>query len=41
MIGVCICKRDMFGNRPVGYIGMLTVLPAYRGKGIGRLSIRV
>lgn len=35
MIGVCICKRDFLNRKPFGYIGMLSVIPAYRGKGIG------
>ena len=35
MVGVCVCKRDMSGRRPLGYIGMLSVIPDYRGKGIG------
>lgn len=35
MIGLCVCKRDMKGHRPLGYIGMLSVLPEYRGRGIG------
>lgn len=25
----------MQGRRPVGYIGMLSVIPEYRGRGIG------
>ena len=37
MIGMCVCKKDMQGKRPLGYIGMLSVLPEYRGKGIGML----
>ena len=24
MIGMCVCKKDMQGKRPVGYIGMLS-----------------
>lgn len=36
MIGLCVCKRDMSGKRPLGYIGMLSVLPEYRGRGIGK-----
>ena len=26
---------DMSVKRPLGYIGMLSVIPEYRGKGIG------
>ena len=37
MIGMCVCKKDMQGKRPLGYIGMLSVLPEYRGKGIGMI----
>ena len=41
MVGVCVCKRDMSGRRPLGYIGMLSVIPEYRGKGIAKgLAIR-
>ena len=36
MVGLCICKKDMSGKRPLGYIGMLSVIPEYRGKGIGQ-----
>lgn len=36
MVGLCICKKDMSGKRPLGYIGMLSVIPEYRGKGIGK-----
>ena len=35
IVGVSVCKRDMSGRRPLGYIGMLSVIPEYRGKGIG------
>lgn len=40
MIGMCVCKKDMQGKRPVGYIGMLSVIPEYRGRGIGLIVKR-